>query len=253
MARRSDGRSALDRAVSVLEAFPRGASGLPMSQVALRASLSLPTAYRIVGELVELGLLERAGTEVRLGVRLWELAHRVPRALSLRDAALPFMDDVQAATRQHVQMGVLEGTEVLFLERLSARASVVNFTIIGGRLPLHASSSGLVLLAHSDTEFQERILAMPRKQFTPNTITNEARLRRVLAGIRAQGFVACPGHLHPDAMGIAVPIIGADGTVVAALSVVVPVSEAKIAVHVMGLQTAAQGIARTLRSTSSAV
>lgn len=246
MARRSAGRSALDRVVSVLEAFPRGAPGLTVAEVAEHADLSRATAFRVVADLVELGLLERADGKVRLGVRLWELANRAPRAVGLREAATPFMADLQTATRQHVQMGVLEGTEVLFLERLSARNSVINFTEIGGRLPLHASSSGLVLLAHSPVEFQEKVLAMPRRRYTDATITDEGDLRRVLAAIRAQGHVACPGHLHPDAMGIAVPIRGADGSVVAGLSVVVPVAQARVAAHVMGLHTASLGITRTL-------
>src|SRR5690606_41921468 len=74
--------------------------------------------------------------------------------LSLHDA-LPIL------IGQHVQLGVLDGDEVLFVERMSAPNAVINYTRIAGRLPLHASSSGLVLLAHAPVEQQERVLASP--------------------------------------------------------------------------------------------
>lgn len=246
MARGSEGRSVLHRVVSVLEAFPRDRPTLTVGQLARRAGLPSATAYRIVAELVDLGLLERVEGEVCVGVRLWEIASRAPRALGLREAAMPFLEDLQAVTRQHVQIGVLEGMEVLFIERLSARQSVVNFTVIGGRLPLYASSSGLVLLAHAGTELLEQVLARPRTPFTDATPVEERRLRQVLAGVRKREYAACPGFLHPDAMGIAVPVRDSAGAVVAAMGVVVPVHGASVSAHVMGLRTASAGITRAL-------
>lgn len=246
MARRSDGRSALDRVVAVLDAFPRDRPALTVGQIARRSGLSSATAYRIVNELADLGLLERHGTEVSVGVRLWEIASRAPRALGLREAAMPFLEDVQAVTRQHVQIGVLEGSEVLFIERLSARDSVVNFTVVGGRLPLYASSSGLVLLAHGGHELLDQVLTAPRTAFTDRTPVAESALRQVLAGVRRRGYVACPGFLHPDAMGIAVPVRDAAGAVVAAMGVVVPVQGTSVNAHVMSLRTASLGITRVL-------
>src|SRR3954454_4948316 len=95
-------------------------------------------------------MLERGpGREVRVGVRLWELGARASPTVTLRDAAMPFLEDVHAVVGHHAQLAVLDGEHVLFLERLSARDAVVNFSRIAGRLPLHTSSSGLVLLAHA--------------------------------------------------------------------------------------------------------
>lgn len=233
--------------MSVLEAFPQDHPSLTVGQIAERTGLSSATAYRIVAELLDLGVLERRGAGVSIGVRLWEIASRAPRAHDLRDAAMPFLEDVQTATRQHVQIGVLEGTEVLFIERLSARQSVVNFTVVGGRLPLYASSSGLVLLAHAATDLLDRVLTSPRTQFTDRTPTGEGELRRVVAEVRKRGYAACPGYLHPDAMGIAVPVRDRSDAVVAAMGVVVPVRGAAVTAHVLSLRTAALGITRALR------
>jgi DNA-binding IclR family transcriptional regulator len=222
MARTQAGESVLSRAVRLVEAFGQGEEWLTVSELARRTDLHLATVSRLVAELTGHGWLQRdEARRVRLGVRLWEVAARASSALSLREAAMPVLEDLHAQVRQHTQLGVLDGTEVLFLERLSVPEAVVNFTRIAGRLSLQASSAGLVLLAHSAPAFQEEILAAPHEAYTPATPTDPERLRRILATIRRTGSVCCPGYLHPDAAGIAAPVFR-HGQVVAALSVVVP-------------------------------
>ena len=144
---------------------------------------------------------------MRIGVRMWELALRASPTMSLRDAAMPFLEDLHAVVGHHVQLGVLDGDEVLFLERLSAPGAVINYTRIAGRLPLHASSSGLVLLAHGPARAAG---TDPRRAAAPLHAADDQRhrneLRRALAEVRRQGYAYCPGHVHPDALGIAVPV-----------------------------------------------
>jgi DNA-binding IclR family transcriptional regulator len=144
----------------------------------------------------------------------------------------------------HAQLGVLDGVEVLFVERLSAPGAVINYTRIAGRLPLHASSSGLVLLAHGPRELQEKVLAGPLPAFTAHTITTPDRLRRVLADVRRDGHAYCPGHIHPDALGVAVPVRDTRGAVVAAVAVIVPNDDQGRTV-IPVLRAAARGIGRT--------
>jgi DNA-binding IclR family transcriptional regulator len=130
---------------------------------------------------------------------------------------------------------------------------VINYSRIAGRLPLHVSSSGLVLLAHGPRDLQERILARPLVSYTANTICSAPRLRAVLAEIRRQGFAFCPGHVHEDALGIAVPITvrtrESKPAVVAALSAIVPVTSDGKAVTAV-LAAAARGIGRTLAASA---
>ncbi|MGY4977119.1 IclR family transcriptional regulator [Streptomyces sp. 900105755] len=182
---------------------------------------------------------------VRVGVRLWELAVRASRVLSLQDVAIPFMVGVHDVVGHHVQLSVLDGDEVLFLECLSAPKSVINCTRIAGRVPLYASSSGLVLLAHGPADLRERLLAGPLTAYTPTTPATRSRLRAVLADVRKQGYAYCPGYVHEDALGVAAPVRGADGRVLAALSVVVP-NDAGAQAVVPALRTAARGASRAL-------
>jgi DNA-binding IclR family transcriptional regulator len=144
-----------------------------------------------------------------------------------------------------VQLGVLEGDQVLFVERLSAPGAVINYTRIAGRLPPPVSSSGLVLLAFGGRELQERIMAGPMRGYTAHTLTDSAALRAALAEVRRQEFACLPGHVHEDALGIAVPVRDERARVIAALAAIVPVDTARQAV-IGVLTTAARGITRAL-------
>jgi DNA-binding IclR family transcriptional regulator len=238
--------SVLSRAARILEAFSQDRPALTVSEIARRAGLPLPTASRLVAELTAHGFLSRDETRrVRIGVRLWELVTRASPALSLRDAAMPFMEGVHDVVGHHVQLGVLDGCEVLFLERLSSHDAVINYTRIAGRLPLHVSSSGLILLAHGSAELRERVLCGPLASFGPHTPTDPAAVRRLLAEVRLQGYAFCPGFLHGDALGIAAPVRGHGGEVVAALAVIVP-NDSAAQQMIPAVRAAARGVSRRL-------
>jgi len=247
MARSQSGESVLQRVVRILESFGPDTPVLSITSVARRADLPLATASRLVADMTVHGLLTRVEDgRVRIGLRLWELAARASPTLPLREIAMPFMQDLHSVTGHHVQLGVLDGDEVLFVERLAAATkAVINITKIAGRLPLHASSSGLVLLAFAPTEMQERIFNQPLRTYTDNTIAGAQELRMVLADIRRQHVVVCRGHIHPDACGIAVPIRNPAGAVIAALSVVLP-NDDHAREQVPALMATARGISATL-------
>ena len=194
MARSATGESVLARAVRIFEAFTPDENVLSVGQISRRARLHPATASRLISELEAHGLLAReADRRVRVGVRMWELALRASPALGLRQTAMPFMEDAHAVLGHHVQLGVLDGTEVLFLERLSAPGAVINYTRIAGRLPLHVSSSGLVLLAFGRRELQEQVLTGPLARYTARTLTSPARCGRPWRRCAGRTSPACPG------------------------------------------------------------
>ncbi|WP_328618552.1 IclR family transcriptional regulator [Amycolatopsis sp. NBC_00355] len=244
--RPAHGESVISRVVRVFETFGPDTPALRVSDVARRAGLHVATASRLIDELVGHGWLRRdPDRRVRVGVRLWELASRASPTLGLREAALPFMEDLHAVVGHHTQLAVLEDREVLFVERLSAPGAVVNVTRVAGRLPLHASSSGLVLLAHAPAELREEVLAGPLPAYRRTTLTEPARLRRFLADVRRDGYAYCAGFIDEETTGIAVPLRGPAGDVVAALSVIVPTGRNARA-QIPALLAAARGISRTI-------
>ncbi|WP_102194742.1 IclR family transcriptional regulator [Microbacterium aurantiacum] len=246
MANSPSGDSVTGRLIRVLETFTPTRTVQTAAEIGRRADLPPSSAHRIVGELVAAGLLERDETNgVRVGMRLWELATRSSRALRLRQVALPPMERVQARIREHTQLAILEQDEALFLERLSAPHSGSNVTRIAGRLPLHACSSGLVLLAHADRETRDRALARPLQRLTISTIVDTAVLHRKLDQIRLAGYADAPGYIEEISTGLAVPIRDMTGEVIAALSVVLP-REAATEPALAELFTAAREIDRAL-------
>lgn len=246
MANSPSGDSATDRLLRVLETFTATRTVQTAAEIGRRAGLPPSTAHRLVGELVAAGLLERDDDRrIRVGMRLWELATRSSHALRLRQAAMPSMETVQRRIGEHTQLAILEQDEALFLERLSRPQSGANITRIAGRLPLHASSSGLILLAFGEQDLQERILSGPLSRVTGETITDAAALRRKLAEIRRLGHAIAPGYIEAVSTGVAVPVRERGGRVVAALSAVLP-REQPTETAVAALRAAAGEIERAL-------
>jgi DNA-binding IclR family transcriptional regulator len=238
------GDSVVDRVVRVIAAFPEGVTVLQLSELAARAQLPLTTAHRLVRQLAGHGLLETTpGGSVRLGLRLWELVNRNSPTLALRQAAMPFMEDIQHVLNQNVNLAVLEGWEALFVERLSRRGSVANRAQIAGRLAVHISSAGLALMSHQQPSVQAEYLGQFKDPAGKVTVEN---LRALLAEANHLGYAQLAGVIDPDTWGIAVPVLDGKKRAVAALGVVVPLKEVRLQALVPALQTAARGIARRL-------
>ena len=247
MANNSNGASALGRAVLILETFTFEAPFISLSAIATRSGIPLSSAQRIVAELVAHELLERMpDRSYRVGNRLWEIGTRTPGALGLREIALPFLHAIQSRVRQHAQLVVRSDLDVLVIERISARDAVVNASIIGGRIPLQHSSSGIVLLAGSEAGVLERVVARGLQPITPDSLQTEVQLREAVEFARREGYAVSEGRIFADSRGIAVPIRGSQGVTIGAVGVVVPNDGSSPMAHVGLLRRAAEGITEAL-------
>ncbi|MEX5295078.1 IclR family transcriptional regulator [Kocuria sp. CPCC 205268] len=250
MANSPTGESVLERADRILAAFTAENSRLTGGRIAALTGLPTATAHRLARDMARQGWLERVeGGHYVVGTRLWELANRSSRELGLARAARPFMGDIHAVLRQHVQLGIVEGREVLLVERLSHPRAVPVRAEVAGRLPLHLSATGLVLLAHAPAEYREEYLQGPLPAFTELSPTDPGVLAAELERIRAAGHALQTGYLETGTAGIAVPVRGRGEQVVAGLGVITPAGDpaARAGAIVQALHTAAHGIRRTLR------
>jgi DNA-binding IclR family transcriptional regulator len=221
MARSKSGESILTRVMRILESFGPASPELTISQLAERADLPLSTAHRLVHDMVNHGMLDRHDSgNFRMGTEMWELATRCSR-VGLREASAPVLESLHVVVRQHVQLAVLVDGQILFIERLSSRGAVPNIAKIATRLPPYACSAGLVFLAFGPDDLRADVLAGEFTQFTPRSITDATRLRRVLAATRRNGYGVASELINVGSKGLAVPVHGADGEVVAALSIVI--------------------------------
>jgi DNA-binding IclR family transcriptional regulator len=225
-ATRTATRTAAGRALAVLDTFGPGSPVLSLSEIARRAGLTLSTTHRLVGELVAWGALERGACgRYSVGLRLLELAALAPRGLELREVAYPYLDELHRVTRGNVHLGVRDGREVVYVEAMRSRVGAQISSRVGDRWPLHATGTGLVLLAYADRDVQEAVLRAPLARFSPKTVVEPQALRRVLAEVRRTGVAIAHQQISMAAAVVAAPVRGPDRAVVAAISVVVGTDE----------------------------
>ncbi|MHA4855074.1 IclR family transcriptional regulator [Rhodococcus sp. MSC1_016] len=240
-------RSVSSRVFALLNAFTPEQPALRLVDLRDVTGLPVSTVHRIAMELVELGALKKDAEGVyRIGLRIWELGSLCPQPRTLRDISLPYMQDLYEATGENVHLAVLDGGEVLYLERVWGRRSVNVVTHVGGRSPLHATGVGKMLLSHASRDFQEQVLTAGLKRYTPHTVVMPGLLMRTLQTVRVTGIARCVEELSLGTMSIAAPIFDGDRTLAAALSVVLHTGAKKLATVEPALKMAAMSISREL-------
>lgn len=246
------GSSVTSRALALIGAFDARHRRLSLSELAERADLPVPTAHRLVAELVTWGALSRTRSgEYVVGRRLWHVGLLAPVNTGLRQLASPYLHDLYGATLATVHLAVRDGAQVLYLDRLSGNASVPVVSTIGSRLPMHATGVGKVLLAHAPAAVQADVFAHLTR-ITPYTINQPGTLRRQLARVRKDDYATTVEEMSLGACSVAVPI-RARADVVASVGIVVPSLRKDRAKLVTAMQVAARSIGRALADPSTSV
>ncbi|KAA1424945.1 IclR family transcriptional regulator [Mumia zhuanghuii] len=241
----SPGTTVASRVLALLSAFDADHRRLTLSELARRSDLPLPTAHRLVGELVAAGALSRRpDSRYVVGRLIWDIGLLAPVEAGLRQVAEPFLHDIYAATLATVHLAVRDGDEVLYLERMRGRTSVPVVSSIGSTLPMHATGVGKVLLAYAPDDVRRRVLASLTR-VTPYTVTQPGILEDQLVRIRRDGYATTYEEMSLGACSAAVPVHRGD-QVVAAIGVVVPHLKRDRSRLVAALQVASQGIGRQL-------
>ena len=239
------GIEVLNRAVDLLAAFTQGpGTTLSLAELARRTGLPKPTLHRLLASLDGLGLVDKTANGYQLGIRLFELGEHVPRKQKLREAALPFMQDLFEASHDTVHLAVLDGTDVVYLERIRGHKPVNLASRVGGRLPAYCTGVGKALLAFNP-EAAMKVLAMPLAARTPYTITNHQVLAEQLTQIRQTGIAF--DH-EENSIGIncaAAPIL-VDDRAIGAVSVTCAAPRTDVEHYASAVKAAALGIRRTI-------
>jgi DNA-binding IclR family transcriptional regulator len=245
-AARAAGESVTSRVLRILETFESNPSPQTLTQIAESAALPLPTAYRLTRELTQWGALQRdTAGRYQVGMRLWEVAQHGGR--QLRDAARPFLQDLFSLTHETSNLAVRKGREALYIDRVYSSKRVPRAARVGGRLPLHATAVGKVLLAYEERWVQEAYVAVPLTAATPHTHVQPARLLEELGQIREQGYATTLEEARPGACSIAVPVLRDPQTASAALGLsVLSTQAAQMTRHLPVLRGVAGRIAAAI-------
>jgi DNA-binding IclR family transcriptional regulator len=212
----------LDRAAAILGAFDATHRELTLAALVARCGLPRSTTHRTAERMIRLGWLEKPADRYRIGNRLFEIASLAPIRLELREAVLPFLQDLHQATKITVQLGVLDGTQVLVVEKITGHRAMPMLSQTGGMIPAHCSALGRAILAYSQPELIDAVLAGPLPARTPRTLTSRVAIMRELTAVPERGWAIDREEGNIGVSCVAAPIFGPLGEVAAALSVTGP-------------------------------
>jgi len=214
--------SGLDRAAAILAAFDAAHRELTLAALVARCGLPRSTTHRTADRMIRLGWLEKPNERYRIGNRLFEIASLAPIRLELREAAHPFLQDLHQATKITVQLGVLDGTQVLVVEKITGHRAMPMLSQVGGMIPAYCSALGRAILAYSQPAIIDAALTGPLVPRTPRTLTSRVAIMRELTAVPERGWATDREEGNIGVSCVAAPIFGPSGDVAAALSVTGP-------------------------------
>jgi DNA-binding IclR family transcriptional regulator len=216
----------IERMMKLLDALAQRSDPVSLKELSLSTDLHPSTAHRILNDMVVGRFVDRGETPgtYRLGMRLLELGNLVKARLSVREAALEPMRDLHRKTGQTVNLSVRQGDEIVYIDRAySERSGMQVVRAIGGRAPLHLTSSGKLFLAHDDPRVVRSYATRTGLAgHTRNSITDLTKLERELSLVRARGYARDNEELELGVRCIAAGIRDDSGRLVAGLSVSAP-------------------------------
>lgn len=219
------GPRSLSRLLGLFDALAGEPDGLTLAQ--LNAILKSPKSslLNLLRPLVTADYLGHHEGRYRLGTAIFRLAANILSGWNFSKVFRPFVEELAMRSRESVFLGVLDRQlqVVTYVDVIDSTHSVKYAIPIGGSRPLYCTASGRALLAFTDRDWAERyIRTMKFDARTPDTIVDRKALRNMLEKIRKTGTSVCIGELSPQSAGIAAPIFGADGKVIAAICVGAP-------------------------------
>jgi IclR family acetate operon transcriptional repressor len=209
----------IERAFAVLGALGEGPLGV--TEVADRVRLPKSTVARLLASLVSEGAVEQVpgGTDYRIGGRLVTLAAGVRPTRNLIALARPHLVELAGSIGEAAGLSIPDGYQVHYVDQEDSPHPVGIRDWTGTRLPMHAVSSGLVILAHMPTVDAERFLTGPLERFTPGTVTDPALIRERIRRARLDGYAWTRDEIAEGISSVAAALADEDGEVIGAIHV----------------------------------
>jgi DNA-binding IclR family transcriptional regulator len=239
-------RSVLSRAFLLLSCFGPIDGELTLTELSRRSGIAKPTVHRLLGELSALGAVEKTAYGYRVGMQLFELGHLAPRPRTIRTASLPLLVDLAEATGETVHLAILEGTDVLYVEKLDSRSGPDLPSRVGGRMPAYCTGLGKAILAFSKPPTVQAVFERGLKRRTPRTIIAPGLLSRELAAVRRTGIAYEYEESTAGVRCTASPVLDASNVAIAAISVAGWASRLNLSRVTSAVRTAALTLSREL-------
>jgi DNA-binding IclR family transcriptional regulator len=212
----------IQKAIALLRETAAQPGGASVSLLARNAGMPRATALRLIRTLESEGLLIRLPERDRvvLGPELVRLARQVDMGTVLREVAAARLGALSDAVEETVTLSVVaQDGDLELVQQIAGPQHLVPRSWLGQRFPLHASSSGKMLLSTCDATRLAELLRRPLPALTPHTITSRRALRAELDQVRAQGFAATVDELEEGLSGMSVGIFGDDGALLGTVNI----------------------------------
>ena len=204
----------------MLEILAASHRGVSLAELSRRTKIPKSSLFRILLVLEQnfIVLQDSERKVFTLGMKLVEWGNAALDRVDLKTVSHPHLMRLAHETRESYYVGVLDGHDVILIDRADTPEIWRMVTRLGLRSPVHATASGQVLIANLDPHVIDTIVAsIGLKRFTPKTITSPARLKKRLIQVMAQGYAVADAEYKPDLCVVAVPIFDHRGNVAAAL------------------------------------
>jgi len=237
-------------ALRVLEAFSYAEPVLGVSELARKLAMGKSSVHRALTTLVERGYVTRtADDRYRLGLKLHEMGQLVVSGLRLHEVAHGPLERLRAECRETVHLAVLDGVDVVYLERFESAGLARALNRVGLRVPAHVTSSGKCLLAFGDPTATERVIEAGLARRAPRTITSRTHFVEALGKVRADGHAVSVEESEAKMSSVGAPVFGRTGECIAAVSMVGPTLRFhgdQIQVHVQQVKKCAAEISTAM-------
>lgn len=212
----------LDKAMRILQAFPRGDVSLTPQDIAKNTGMSLPTVYRLTQVMSEHGWLMKEGQRFRLGMTLLRLGAMVAQGIDIRSRTLPHLRWLKEQTSENSELYIRTHESRIAVEVVRSPHNLATFVEIGAPLPLHVGAGGKVLLAWLPDKEQSDIIAASAARYSKYPVTDMQALKNALAQIQARGWAVSEGERAADIGAIASPIFDVNRRVAGAMVLAAP-------------------------------
>lgn len=211
----------LQRGLRVLSLFTRETPSLSLTEIKEAAQLNKTTAFRIISTLEADGYLERdpETKRYRPSLKVLRLGFTAVSSLEFRDIARPYLRQLSQDADETVSLSVLDGMDVVYVDRVRRQQIVGVVLGIGSRIPAQCGSMGKVMLAHLPPDELDRRLSQPLTPCTPHSIIDRAAFETELAQVRQQGYALNNEELEIGLRAVAAPIWDHTNQVVAAINI----------------------------------
>ena len=243
----------VERALMIMELFDEHTTELKITEISERMDLHKSTVHSLLKTLQEHSYIDQNqdNGKYRLGLKLAERGNFVISNIDIRKAAHKYLIELAAKTGQTVHLGMLDGREGVYIDKVDGEQSIIRYSRIGRRLPLHSTAIGKVLLAYQEPQAATRLLqGYHYQQQTAKTIMNEAVLRNEIEKIQQQGYALDNQENEQGVQCAAVPIFKGKGKVLAAISIstlISRVSDEELAIFIDILKSSCQQLSEQMK------